>query len=125
MAARKPKSYVHQTKESIIAALLKTNGLVHPAAKALGCTPQTIYSWRDKDADVKAAIEHARDSIVDEAEKSLRKAVEAGEPWAVALALKTIGKGRGYTERQEITGADGGAVEIALKGYVNVNPDDL
>lgn len=125
MPAKKKGAYSHQTKEGIIAALIANNGLIHPAAKSLGCTPQTIYSWRDKDADVKAAIENARDSIVDAAEKALLKAVENGEPWAVSLTLKTIGKGRGYTERQEITGVDGGAVEIALKGYVNVTPDDL
>jgi hypothetical protein len=39
-----------------------------------------------------------------------------GEPWAVAMVLKTIGKSRGYVERQEVTGADGGKVQIE---YVN------
>lgn len=125
MPKRKVGAYSHQTKEGIIAALIDNNGLVHPAAKSLGCTPQTIYTWRDKDPDIKAAIENARDSIVDAAEKALLKAVEAGEPWAVALTLKTIGKGRGYTERTEITGKDGEPLEVVLKGYVNVSPDDL
>ena len=35
-----------------------------------------------------------------------------GEPWAVAMVLKTIGKHRGYVERQEVTGADGGSITV-------------
>jgi hypothetical protein len=33
--------------------------------------------------------------------------VLAKEAWAVCFTLKTIGKGRGYVERNEVTGANG------------------
>jgi len=125
MTPRRKGAWKHTQKADVLAVLMATHGLVHPAAKLLKCSPQTIYNWRDRDDDVRLAIENARDFIVDVAEKSLLKAVESGEPWAVALALKTIGKHRGYTERQEITGADGGPLDIVIKGYVNVSPEDL
>jgi hypothetical protein len=32
-------------------------------------------------------------------------AILNGEPWAIALALKTLGKSRGYVERAELAGA--------------------
>ena len=61
---------------------------------------------------MKRAVEHARGEVVDYAEQKLRPAILNGEPWAIAMALKTIGKSRGYVERQEVTGADGGAVMV-------------
>jgi len=30
----------------------------------------------------------------------------------VTLTLKSLGKNRGYVERQEVTGADGGAIVV-------------
>jgi hypothetical protein len=44
----------------------------------------------------------------------------AGEPWAVALTLKTLGKQRGYVERQEVTGADAGPVDVRVV-KINMN----
>ena len=58
----------------------------------------------------------AREELVDIAEIRLRVAINNGEPWAIALVLKTMGKNRGYTERHEITGADGDSIIIR---YVN------
>jgi hypothetical protein len=61
---------------------------------------------------MKQAVEDARGEVVDYAEQKLRLAVLNGEPWAIGMTLKTIGKSRGYVERQEVTGADGGAVVV-------------
>ncbi|MEI8016283.1 MAG: hypothetical protein D4R81_07615 [Nitrospiraceae bacterium] len=41
--------------------------------------------------------------FLDEAEAALHKAVMRGEAWAVCFTLKTQGKGRGYTERLEVS----------------------
>jgi hypothetical protein len=47
----------------------------------------------------------------DNAESALYSAVLGGEAWAVCFYLKTQAKDRGYVERQEMTGKDGGAIQ--------------
>jgi len=53
-----------------------------------------------------------RAALVDLAEMGFKSAILNKEPWALAFALKTLGKHLGYVERQEVTGADGGAVLV-------------
>ena len=78
--------------------------MVYLAARMLGCTPQTIYNRAKRTQSIQDAIDNSRGELVDLAEQKFRAAIMNGEPWAVAMALKTIGKGRGYVERQEVTG---------------------
>jgi hypothetical protein len=40
--------------------------------------------------------------LVDIAEGHFSDAVVSGDPWAVKMALSTLGKDRGYTSKQEI-----------------------
>ncbi len=111
---------VEYTTEAIITALKETNGLVSLAARRLGCDTYTIYSRAKKVQAVQKAIDESRIELVDLAEAKLRGAVLDGEAWAVSMVLKTLGKSRGYVERQEVTGSDGAPV----KAYINVSPDD-
>jgi hypothetical protein len=104
--------------EKIIAALQAANGLVSIAAKNIPCSPQTIYSRAKKVQAVQQTITDAREELVDRAELALRCAVMDKEAWAVALVLKTLGKNRGYVERQEVSGKDGGAIELTWKQFV-------
>ena len=97
--------------DRIIECLRQTNGLVHLAAKRVPCSPSTIYQRARDVAKVQRAIEEHRDELVDLGELALRAAVIAREPWAVALVLKTLGRNRGYVERQELTGAEGGPMQ--------------
>lgn len=101
-------------RADIIAALERNGGMVYLAARALRCSPQTIYNYRDKYPDVAQAIEQVRGELVDTAELALKRAVLNGEAWAVCFALKTVGKGRGYIERQEFTGANGDPIRIEI-----------
>lgn len=110
------------TEKDVIDALTASKGMVYVAARRLGCVANTIYNYAEKYPAVKEAMTQERGLMVDTAEIALYKAVQNGEPWAVSLTLKTIGKDRGYTERQEISGPDGSAIEI--KGYVGISPDD-
>ena len=53
---------------------------------------------------------------MDISEQKLRAAVLNGEPWAIALVLKTLGKKRGYVERTEIAGTDDGQpIQVVIK----------
>ena len=112
MTGRKPRV----PTERIIECLRETNGLVSLAAKRVPCSISTINTRRKRVQAVEQVIQECRGELVDLGELALRKAVLAGEPWAVSLVLKTLGKERGYVERQEITGRDGNELTIR---YVN------
>jgi len=101
---------------SIIEALEKTHGMIYLAAESLGCAPITIYRRAEKVAAVRDTIDSYRGKLVDKAELKLEQAVLNGEPWAIQMTLKTIGKHRGYVERQEVTGAEGGHIVVRLVG---------
>jgi len=98
----------------ILKALEETHGMIYLAASALGCSPHTIYRHAAKNPKVQGVIDSYRGKLVDKAELKLEQAVMAGEPWAVTLTLKSLGKNRGYVERQEVTGADGGDIKHSL-----------
>ena len=100
------------TNAQIIEGLNSVNGMVYLAARKIGCNPQTIYNRMKTNAAIREACDNARGELIDISEQKLRLAVMNGEPWAVAMVLKTLGKSRGYVERQEVTGADGGAVVV-------------
>ncbi len=63
-------------------------------------------------------VEEFRERRVDRAEYKLDDALEDGQPWAIALVLKTIGKDRGYVERSEQQ--FGGDVTIRVE-YIDDN----
>ncbi len=99
----------------IIEALNKTHGMIYLAADLLGCSAMTIYRRADKVKAVRDVIDSYRGQLLDKAELKLEQAIMNGEPWAVQFALRTIGKQRGFVERQEVTGAEGGAINVIIK----------
>lgn len=88
--------------QRIIDCLKEVNGLISLAAKRVPCSPSTIRRRAAAVQSVQAVIDESRGELVDLGELALRRAVVNGEPWAVALVLKTLGKSRGYVERQEV-----------------------
>jgi len=111
---------LHRTAD-IIAALQKTHGMVYLAAIDLGCAASTIYRRADKDKKVQATIDSYRGQLIDKAELKLEQAVMNGEPWAVTLTLKSLGKNRGYVERQEIDQKNAG--DVTLHVVYDKKPD--
>jgi hypothetical protein len=98
-------------------ALRDTKGLVFLAARRVGCDPDTIYTRAKRSPEVARCIAAQRGEIVDTGEMRLFEAVDRGDPWAVALVLKTLGRERGYVESTRIEGAGkGGEVVIAVLG---------
>lgn len=96
------KSFPLYSDEVMISALKSKKGLVYLAAKKIGCTPQTIYNRAKISPAVEECINTQRGEIIDTAEERLFQAVNAREPWAVALVLKTIGHKRGYIDRSKV-----------------------
>jgi hypothetical protein len=95
------------TPEQMIAALKRTKGMITVAAHDLHCSPQTVRNYIERYEDVRAALQDEREAMLDYCELALFKSIQAGERWAIALYLKTIGRSRGYVERSEVTGKDG------------------
>jgi hypothetical protein len=114
---------VKLTKDGVTEALKKTNANISLAAKSLGVNRSSLYRFIERSPDLKELITDERESLVDIAESALKSAVVGKEAWAVCFTLKTIGKGRGYVERVEQTGANGGAIQIQATDYrVAVKP---
>ena len=101
-------------RADIIRALEATNGGVHLAARQLHCAASSIYRRMDRDSKLREVVDNARGELVDIAENGLRKRVLEGDTTAMIWVTKTLGKSRGYVERQEITGANGDPLLIRL-----------
>ena len=87
--------------DEVVQAAKAAHGMVSKAADILRCTPMTVHNYIRRHPTVAAAVEEARERMLDVAELTLFDNVKAGEAWAVCFFLKTQGKKRGYSERQE------------------------
>jgi hypothetical protein len=104
------------------AAIRANGGNVTKAAEQLTMTRAGLYARIQKSEHLQTVLLDIRESTVDLAENVLITALKEGNLTAAIFIAKTQGRARGYSERVEMTGADGGA--IVVKGYTSVNPDD-
>lgn len=89
-----------------------TNGNIAAIGRQLGVSRTTVRKRINESSILQEKLDDARQGMIDNAESSLYRAVLNGESWAVCFFLKTQGKGRGYTERQEISGPEAGPVSV-------------
>jgi hypothetical protein len=113
----------HFTAAQVIAALQETKGMMFLAAKRLGCSHETIRRYCKRHPTVQAAKDEQRGEMVDTAELKLWQSIQNGEAWGITLALKTIGKDRGYVERTEQTGRDGAPLNEVVKVIMSKQED--
>ena len=100
------------TAQQVIDAIPGTGGIIELIAQKLGCDRVTIWRYSQRYATVKQALAQADESVTDLAEAKAIKLINA-EYWpAIVHRLNTKGKARGYTERHEHTGADGGPIVV-------------
>jgi hypothetical protein len=102
------------TLEEVISAVERGH-TIKGTAQVLGCRTRVIRGYAKRWASVQEALEAERNDIVDLAEIGLRKHVLDSQPWAIAYALSTLGKDRGYTKRSELTGKDGDDIGVRIK----------
>ena len=88
--------------KTIKRAIIKNRGILSAVARDLGISRTQVNRRVVANKSLKAATDEARDTLIDDAESALVKAIKAREAWAVSLTLKTIGKDRGYIERSEL-----------------------
>jgi hypothetical protein len=100
------------TAQDIINACPGTGGIKALIAKKLGCDRITVARYAKRYPTVQYALEQADEEITDLAESKAVVLINA-EYWpAIKHRLDTKGKERGFTERRELTGRDGGAIEL-------------
>ena len=102
------------TATQVIEALEEAQGYVSKTASLLGCTPMTVYNYRDRFVSVAEAWQGIREKRTDFVENKLQQQIDSGNITAIIFYLKTQAKDRGYVERQEVTGADGGKLDINI-----------
>jgi len=111
------------TAKQVADACEGTAGIMAQVAQKLGCDRSTVWRYAQRYKTVRDALFQADEAVTDLAEVKAIKLINA-EHWpAIKHRLDTKGKDRGYAERTEITGAEGGAVSVNYTG--NVNPKDL
>lgn len=92
---RKDKGRTARTKEEVIQALEKHNGLIFRSARHLKINATTMRKYVDR-WGLQVLIDELRGRHVDNAEYSLAVAVKRGDEWAVKYTLSTLGQERGY-----------------------------
>ena len=102
------------TPEQMVRALEESKGLIAPAARALGCSRDTIRTYLEEYSAVAQAKLDQREAVTDMAENALYAAILRGEAWAICFYLKCMAKDRGYVEKAEISGPGGKPISIKL-----------
>ena len=103
-----------QTAQRIIVALKETKGLLTLAASKAGVSYRTVNRYANEYPLVREAVQEAKESMLDFAEEGLFTEIKARNMTAIIFYLKTQGKHRGYTERQEITGEGGKPIKAEI-----------
>lgn len=112
-----------ETAARIIKALHESKGLLTDAAQLAGVCYRTVNRYVADYPSVKQAAQEAHERMVDFAESKLYEKIAAGDNACIIFFLKCQAKDRGYVERQEVSGPDGGAILIkeveVVKDYGN------
>lgn len=103
------------TAQQVIDAIKDSGGNMSIVAKRLGCDRSTVARYAQRYVTIREALQQADEAVTDLAESKAIKLINE-EYWpAIMHRLNTKGKARGYSERKELTGADGGPQEIVFK----------
>lgn len=117
-------------KKQVLQALEDKHGIITEACKSIGLNRSTFYLWVNNDPEFKAAVDEITETAIDYVESKLFEKITGVEhltghdrdgneiiysippsDTAIIFFLKTKAKKRGYVERSELTGANGGPVQ--------------
>ncbi|HJZ57162.1 MAG TPA: hypothetical protein VKE74_19485 [Gemmataceae bacterium] len=85
----------------LLDAIPRFRGNLAAVARSFGVTRTAVWKFVQRYPELQEVAHDARETRLDNAESSLDRAILAGEPWAIQMVLKTLGKDRGYVERTE------------------------
>ncbi len=93
------------TEKAMIKAIEKSYGIVTLIADRLKIQRSAVYN-NIKKFQLNELIEIERERLVDFAESKLIENIRKGKETSIIFTLKTLGKKRGYIERQEVEATD-------------------
>ena len=118
---RPHKAYAARMSEERIAeALVKSAGLYTPAAQLLGCERSSIHKRVAKSQALQDLCAKIKEQTIDLAEHRLMEHIRKGSLTAIIFYLKCQAKPRGYVERQEVSGPNGGPMQQQI-AWVDVD----
>lgn len=90
-------------KRAFLQALTGSLGIVSQAVKQSGnlISRETHYTWLREDPDYAEAVASVGEHVLDFAESALHKNIALGKEQSLIFYLKTRGKSRGYSVREE------------------------
>ena len=109
------------TVEAVERALRKHHGILQPAADVLGVCRDGLAKFIERNPSLKDVRQQAKEAFVDGAEGALASLVSEKHPGAVMFTLRTMGRHRGYVERNELAGQLG--IEVREMEPVPRAPD--
>ncbi len=105
---------VYYLADKVVQSVKKNRGVVSKIADDLNVTTQTVYNYRNRYKTVEDALADQKNRRDDFVETKLWQMIRDNNITAIIFYAKTQMKHRGYVERQEVTGADGGKVDINI-----------
>ena len=88
-------------KQAFIDNLKKSGGVICVACECTGINRSTYYRWRESDKQFADDVDEVMDAQVDYVESKLMELINAHDTTATIFYLKTKGKKRGWTEKQQ------------------------
>lgn len=103
------------TIKKVEEALRKWSGNMAAVGRQCGVTRQGVWDFVQKHDKLKEVQTELRETFVDNIESGLYSEAIKGNVTAQIFILKTLGRNRGYVERQELAGAEGKPLEVIVK----------
>jgi hypothetical protein len=107
----------HTNKRKVLTALEECLGIVTTACESASVARRTFYQWMTSDPLFKAEVVDITNRALDFVESKLFENIDSNDTTSIIFYLKTKGKDRGYTERQEIehSTAPGKRITLVVK----------
>ena len=99
-------------ESDVAAALFAARGNLSFAARLLNRRRNRLRAYLDRSPEMLQLWDDIRDEVIDKVEQNCYDLALNGDPTSIRFVLSTIGKDRGWTQRTETTGKDGGAIEF-------------
>lgn len=107
---QKPRKLTKREYDEFFEIYKKSSCLVSTACSAFGVSRATFYARRRDDPVFDARCTDVEEMVKDFGEAALLKKIKEGDTTCIIFFAKTKLKDRGYTERHEVTGANGSAL---------------